>query len=291
MDRILFGDNQFFGINHASEEKSRSALIRFKDDKTILNTIKDAFEEEVFTFMCTTHDRMININSLIRQDEKLSDSLKVYPCLPYAHKYANAMTELGLTGILKSYVPGNYLGTFLKGGMALASNNMLTIMEILIDAEMKMFKGMNVPVVFLQNIVTDILIGLRMYDIIHAFHNYIIKKYNAEPGYITMNLPLLSKVFEQLGIKDAIICTSLNVDGFRMSGGKNAYEKIISEKKHRLIAMQVFSGGASNPQKSLEYVCSLRGVHSILFGASTKCNIHDTVSMIRQKDSKVNSII
>ncbi len=33
MDRILFGDNQFFGVNHMSEEKARAQLMRFKDDR------------------------------------------------------------------------------------------------------------------------------------------------------------------------------------------------------------------------------------------------------------------
>ena len=29
MDRILFGDNQFFGINHMSEEKARAQAMQF----------------------------------------------------------------------------------------------------------------------------------------------------------------------------------------------------------------------------------------------------------------------
>ena len=31
MDRIFFGDNQFFGVNHASEDKARQQLMRFQD--------------------------------------------------------------------------------------------------------------------------------------------------------------------------------------------------------------------------------------------------------------------
>ena len=30
MDRILFGDNQFFGVNHLSEEKARQQSMRFQ---------------------------------------------------------------------------------------------------------------------------------------------------------------------------------------------------------------------------------------------------------------------
>ena len=31
MDRVLFGDNQFFGVNHMSEEKARAQQMRFQD--------------------------------------------------------------------------------------------------------------------------------------------------------------------------------------------------------------------------------------------------------------------
>ena len=33
-------------------------------------------------------------------------------------------------------------------------------MQLLIDAEMKMFHGLSTPVIFLQNVVTDLLLGV-----------------------------------------------------------------------------------------------------------------------------------
>ena len=33
MDRILFGDNQFFGVNHMSEEKARAQSMKFRDTR------------------------------------------------------------------------------------------------------------------------------------------------------------------------------------------------------------------------------------------------------------------
>ena len=47
MDRILFGDNQFFGVNHVSDEKSRAQMMKFKEDKTILRTIDIAREKSL----------------------------------------------------------------------------------------------------------------------------------------------------------------------------------------------------------------------------------------------------
>jgi hypothetical protein len=106
MERILFGDNQFFAVNHISDEKSRAQSIRFKDDAAIIKTLDYARESGVNTFMCTTHDRIANICDIIRANPSKYSDFKIYPCMPYAHKYANAVTELGIMGTLKEYVPG-----------------------------------------------------------------------------------------------------------------------------------------------------------------------------------------
>ncbi len=284
MERILFGDNQFFGVNHSSDEKSRAQAIQFKEDATILKTLDDAINEGVNTFMCTTHDRISAICDSILSNTIKYHKFKIYPCLPYAHKYANAVTELGLLGTLKQYVPGNFFGSLFRGGVAIVSKDYIAMMKLLVDAEMKMFKGIPTPVIFLQNVITDLLLGLGMKEVIKAYHQYIITEYNAEPGYITMNMPKLLNFLNAAGIDNPIICTSINIDGFRMSGGKALYEKTLKEKDVRVIAMQVLSGGASKPREALSYVCNLPNVQSILFGASSKSNIRETVSLIREFD-------
>lgn len=286
MERILFGDNQFFAVNHISDEKSRAQSIQFKEDISIIRTLDYARNEGVNTFMCTTHDRIANICNIIRQDPVKYQNFEIFPCMPYAHKYANAVTELGIVETLKEYVPGNFVGSMFKGGVAFLSKDYLSIMELLIDSEMKMFKGINTPVIFLQNVVTDLLLGLKMNDVLVAFHSYIRKKYNAEAGFITMNLPRLLDVLEAGGISNPIICASINKAGFRMSGGKEIYEKTLLERKFRPIAMQVFGGGAISPKEALDYVCSFPQIESILFGASSHVNIRETVRIIRAADEE-----
>ncbi len=286
MKRILFGDNQFFGVNHISDEKSRAQAIRFKEDIAILNTLDKAIDTGVTTFMCTTHDRIAQLCDVIRKNPVKYDGFAMYPCLPYAHKYANAVTELGIVGTLKQYIPGNFFTSIFKGGFAFVSKDYISMMELMIDAEMKMFAGVNTPVIFLQNVITDLLLGLGMKDFFMSYHSYIKHKYNAEPGYITMNMPKLLDFLESAGIENPIICSSINIDGFRMSGGKELYEHTLRTRKVRAIAMQVLSGGATPPQKAIEYICSLPGIESILFGASSKANIQETVSLIRHFDKQ-----
>ena len=287
MERILFGDNQFFAVNHISDSKSREQSIKFKDDSAIIKVLDNAMDEGINTFMCTTHDRITNICDIIRANPEKYKNFKIFPCMPYAHKYANAVTELGIAGTLKQYVPGNFLGSLFKGGMAYLSKDYEAIMELMIDAEMKMFKGINTPVIFLQNVITDLLLGLRAYDVLVAFHAYIKKKYNAEAGFITMNMPKLVEVLEKGGVDNPIVCASINKVGFRMSGGKEIYEETLKTKKFRAVAMQVLGGGAINPKEAIEYVCGLPNIESILFGASSKGNIENTVSIIHAFDKKI----
>ena len=285
MDRILFGDNQFFAVNHISDEKSRAQSIKFKEDKTIIDTIDIAHSAGAGTFMCTSHDRIYNICDVFRSNRDKYKDLTIFPCMPYAHKYANAVTELGIMGTIKQYVPGNFFGSIFKGGVAFVSKDYVSIMELLIDAEMKMFHDLNTPVMFLQNNITDLLLGLKMKELFLAFDSYIRKKYNAEPAYITMNFPMLLDYLESIGITNPIICASINKAGFRMCGASKV-EHILKTRQVRAIAMQVLGGGAIPPKEAIEYVCNLPNVQSILFGASSKQNIVETINLIHEYDDK-----
>jgi hypothetical protein len=237
--------------------------------------------------MCTTHDRIANICDHMRANPARYANFKIYPCMPYAHKYANAVTELGILGTIKQYVPGNLFGTFAKGGIAFLNKDFLKLMELLVDAEMKMFKGINTPVIFIQNVIVDMLLGLKMYDVFKGFDMYIREKYQAEPGYITMNMPALYDALESVGIQNPIICTSINKIGFRMSGGIEIYEKYLKEKKFRPIAMQVLAAGALRPKEAIEYVGQFPQIESVLFGASSKGHIQENKELIEKHLVKV----
>lgn len=286
MDKVIFGDNQFFAVNHLSDEKSRAQSIRFKDDSAIIKVLDDAIDLGVNTFMCTTHARIANICNHMRANPDRYKDFKFYPGMPYAHKYANAVTELGIAGSIKQFVPGNIFSTFAKGGMAFLSKDFIKLMELLIDAEMKMFKGLKTPVIFLQNVVVDMLLGLKMYDIFREFHRYITTRYNAEPGYITMNMPALVDALESVGVQNPIVCASINKIGFRMSGGKEVYEKCLEEKQFRPIAMQVLAAGALRPKEAIEYIGRFPKIQSVLFGASSKSHIQETKKLIEEMVGK-----
>lgn len=280
MDKVLFGDNQFFAVNHLSDEKSRAQAMRFKDAKSIIDVLDQAIDVGIKTFMCTTHERIGEVCDHIRNNPEQYKGFSIYPCMPYAHKYANAVTDFGVIGALKQYLPGNIFSTFAKGGLAFVKKDYMSMVELLIDAEMKMFKNVSTPVIFIQNVIVDLVLGLGMYDIFKGYDQYIREKYNAEPGYITMNMVKLLDALESVGIKNPIICSSINKMGFRMSGSIEQYEKALNERTFRPIAMQVLAAGALKPQEAIEYIGRFKKIESVLFGASSKGHIQQTKELI-----------
>lgn len=281
MDSLLFGDNQFFGVNHMSEEKARAQSMRFQDNSAVIDVLDIAYAEGIRTFMCTTHDRIAEICAHVRSNPERYKGFLFYPCMPYAHKYANAVTEHGMLGALKRFLPDEGLmDAMLRGGLSLARKDIEGITTLLVDAEMKMFQGLETPVVFLQNVVVDLLLGLGFKDAFRIFADHIRNRYGAEPGFITMNLPLLLDVLAQAGVENPIVCTNLNKIGFRMCGGFVAYEQALRNHKCRAIAMSVFASGAIPPDEAIAWVSSQPNIEAVVFGASSRTNIRNTKEMM-----------
>ena len=287
IDRVLFGDNQFFGVNHMSEEKARAQSMRFQELDAIIDVLDAAYQEGIRTFMCTSHDRVAEICDHFRKHRVKYPDYRFYPCMPYAHKYANAVTEHGMIEALRMFLPQDgAVAAMLKGGMALANKDIAAIMQLLIDAEMKMFHGLSTPVVFMQNVITDLLLGLRMDECFRIFHDHVRARYGAEPGYITMNVPRLLDVLDRLGIDNPIVCANFNKIGFRMCGGIEAYEAAVAQRKFRPVAMSILASGAISPREAIEYVCSKPQIESLVFGASSRANIRQTKALIDELSAR-----
>jgi hypothetical protein len=211
LDRVIFGDNQFFGINHMSESKAQALDEKFRNLKVITDVIDIAYECGIRGFMLNTNDRAIEICDYLRDNSSRYPDLSLYPSMPYAHKYATAVAEKGIFGALRESVLAGATAAeigklVVKGGRSLFEQDMIKVMQLMVDVEMRMFRGLNVKVVFLQNIVTDLLLGYGVKDIFVGFAEYIRERYNAEPGFTTMNMPMAVDFLLDCGIENPVVC-------------------------------------------------------------------------------------
>lgn len=291
MDRIIFGDNQFFGINHMSEDKAQALYERFHDLNAITDVIGIAYDCGIRGFMLNANDRAGDICDFIRKNKERFTGLNLYPSIPYPHKYANLVNEKGIftavTDIIVSDNSAKNIVSLLgKSVMTLFDKDVTKVMEMLVDIEMKIFHGLNVRVVFLQNVVTDLVLGLGAKEIFPAFADHIRKRYNAEPGFITMNLPKLRSFLLSCGVQNPVICASINNAGYFMNPDVSSYEAAIREGGFSPVAMSVLASGAIRPADAVAYVCSQPNIRSIVFGASTRKHIEETVGLIKRFSSE-----
>jgi hypothetical protein len=287
IDRLIFGDNQFFGVNHLSEEKARAQLLRFQDLDAIIEVLDAAYDEGIRSWTCTTHDRVEQICDHIRANPERYQGFKLLPGMPYAHKYANAVTEDGMMGAIRRFLPnGGLLDAMVRGTSSVARQDIAGVLTLLIDAEMKMFHGLETPVIFLQNVVTDLALGMGAYDAFRVFADHIKANYDAEPAFMSMNLPLMLDALEKAGVENPIVCCNINKLGFRMSGGFEEYRRALTERDARVIAMSVFASGGIEPREALEWVYEQPNIEAVVFGASSRGNIRSTVSIVNELSNR-----
>jgi len=287
IDRIVFGDNQFFGINHMSQEKSQQLAEKFYDINSIYRVYDIAIEAGIDAMMLNSNQRAEEICAHFKRNQQKYEHLKWYPSIPYPHKYANIVAEKGIFPALNEILFSNnsasgVLGMIAKGTSALLFKDTVKMLHMLVDIEMKMFNGLNIKVIFLQNVITDLLLGYDVKLIFEEYCTYIRKKYNVLPGFITLNLSHLVKKLNEWNIHDVVICSSINKIGFTMCPGIEVYEKTIKENdadKIQIMAMSTLASGAIPPKEAYEYV-NAQNIQSIVFGASSKKNIEESVKLI-----------
>ena len=290
IDQIVFGDNQFFGINHRSQEKAEEMLKRFGNIDNIFEVYDNAFDCGVKAVMLNSNEKAQAICDRFRANKSKYGDLAWYPSIPYPYKYANMVNELGIfPAISEVLFKGNSTGGVLsmigKGAAAVFTKDAMRMMEMLIDVEYKMFRDLNVKVLFLQNVITDLLLGYDIKEVFEHYCEYIRKKYHILPGIITLNMPYLKSKLEEWGIEEVVICSSINAAGFNMHPSKEEYEKVISSNdptKYQLMAMNVLASGSITVQQSFEYINNLN-IQSVVFGASSKGHIKSTVDAIHLK--------
>ena len=288
IDKIVFGDNQFFGINHRSQEKAEEMLKRFGNIDNIFEVYDNAFDCGVKAVMLNSNERAAAICDRFRENKSKYGELAWYPSIPYPHKYANMVNELGIFPaisevLFKGNTAGGVLGMIGKGATAVLGKDALKMMEMLIDVEYKMFKGLDVKCLFLQNVITDLILGYNIKDVFEHYCEYIRKKYKVLPGFITLNMPYLKGKLEEWGIDEVVICSSINAAGFNMHPSMDEYERVIAANdpsKYQLMAMNVLASGSITVQQSFDYINSLN-LQSVVFGASSKGHIKSSVDAIK----------
>ena len=286
IDKLILGDNQFFGVNHMSQDKGRETYEKFKDIEEIKKIIYYAKDNGVTGLFFSTHPSIYQITDMIRKDSTLRNELGIYVNVPYIIKYVQMMNEMGAYRTVRTVLKGNSLLQNIDYGLRTAINvlqgDYLKITNRLVEVEMNPFHGLNVKSVFLHNSLVDLAIGYDLDGAVVNFHDFIRKKYQVTPGFGTLNFPRLDQMLNRNHVKDVIVMTSVNKLGFLMNPGRTVCEESLRNTQYDVLAMATLASGSLLPDEAFEYLFSLPTIKSVVVGVSSKKHADETFKLLRQ---------
>lgn len=285
IDRVILGDNQFFGVNHMSQDKGRQTYEQFKDIKEIERILKYGLEKGVHGVMFSTHPSIYKICDMIRNDNELRENMNIYVNVPYIIKYVSMVTEMGMSDTLKTVLKGkNGSGKaefIAKTGANVISLDLIGIFKRLIDVELTPFDGLNVKAVFLHNALCDLMLGYDMKNVAIAFDKYIRKKYHAIPAFGTLNFSAFSEFLDDCGLSGSLVMTAVNKKGFLMNPSRDQVVQDIATSSHTVLAMATLASGRLMPEEAYSFI-SETSVKNVVVGLSSKTHADETFSIIEK---------
>jgi len=286
LDKIILGHNQFFGTNHMSSEKGLASATYFNKIENVIELIEYAYDEGATGIMLSTHPNAINIKNAIQKNKKLNDNLNVYILLPYMAKYVRMMNEKGLINIIMDILKqANFkekINLMSQSIFSLINKDFISILKTILDVEIMPFKDLKIKSIFLHNSLTDILVSLKLFNVLEIFDNHLKDKYKINPGYCTLNFFSLTKFLYDNNYQKPIIMAPFNPIGFQMNPSKLQNENILKESNANIIAMNTLASGFVRPEKAYQYLSKFPKIKSFIVGSSSKKHIYETFHQINK---------
>lgn len=276
--KIILGDNQFFGVNHFDLEKGAESKRLFDSTDKITAFLKEALDNDLDGFMINSNDYGFKIIS----NESFNTTKEIHYSIPYAHKYANMVNEEGMMSLFSHVMKNTSLISNITGALKfIALIDLKHLIPLVVDLEVpkQLPKG---SYVYLQNIITDLVMGLGRHDLLAQFITSVQKK-GYKPGIVTLNPIMLSEALQEqeVDISNMIMCFNINEAGFNVFPNKSEVEAFAKyPHSFKKMGMSIFSSGAGNIPRSIEYIKGLN-LDYIVFGTSKISNIKSNIDIIR----------
>jgi len=275
---LLLGHNQFLGISHISESKAREKEMRFSDVKNIYNIVETAYEIGYHGMIIETHPRMLEFLEYYSKSKTFD--MDFYLQVPYAHGYIQRINENGIKDLLFCVL--NQTGFFSASNMALKSiinsikSDYISMAVDLLRFEIAPFTDINIKTLLLHNVITDMALSLNIGEALMSYENYAKDVLKIETGFITLNLPMLKTKFKNWDIAPTVVMTPVNPKGYDMNPSQTEVEQVIESFDTKIIAMNVFGGGAFSLKEVREYIKQRNNIRYCVIGASSSENLRQS---------------
>lgn len=276
---LILGHNQFIGISHISDERSREREQKFSRVENIYKIVETASELGYKNMIMETHPRMLDFFNYYRENQTFD--MNFYLQAPYAVGYVKKMNEKGVIGLVSDLVgqtgfsgAGNLA---LKGVANLFKRDYMALAMSVLKLEVSPFADVKIKALMLHNVVTDLLSSLGMSEAFSSYEEYVRDELGMDPALVTLNFSLLKSNLENWGIKPSFVMTPVNPHGYDMNPSRKNVEQSIRDYKGEIIAMNVLGGGAFSIQDSSSYIKTFGNINHCVIGASSGAHLKDLI--------------
>ena len=280
--KILLGDNQFFGINHVNLKKALETQRAFATKEQITSFITKSINIGLNGFMINSNK--LGYDVIQEYPFKINPNVECHYSIPYPHKYASMVNEAGVLSLL-SFVIKNIRFTDITNAIRFVfSSNVVFLLPIIVRLETpkSLPKG---SVIYLQNVITDLILGLNNGNKIIAKFIEIVESMGYKAGIITLNPQhVRMNLIKSSRDKDLYLCFNINKSGFNVFPSVNAVQEEIkfikANTKWNLVGMSIFSSGSSQypVPENIQYIKSLP-LDYVVFGSSKLANIKSNLNL------------
>ena len=274
--KLLLGDNQFFGVNHADLKKATETQQMFSSVEKITRFIDDSLKMGLNGFMINSNNLGYKVVNEYKFDVKADK--ECHYSVPYPHKYAAMVNESGMLALLYFVLKNIRLSDFSNVLKFVFSSNAAFLLPVIVRLEVPK----NLPkgsVIYLQNVITDLLMGLKNGSRIIESYITAIERMGYKAGIITVNPKHFRKNLENFARhKNIYLCFNINKTGFNVFPSvqevQDEIEYIKANTKWQLVGMSIFSSGSSavTIQESVDFVKSQK-LDYVVFGTSKIKNV------------------
>jgi hypothetical protein len=276
---LIIGHNQFIGINHTSEDRSREREKKFSKIENIYKVVESASELGFKGMIMETHPRMIDFFNYYKDQETFD--IDFYLQVPYVVGYVKKMNENGVMGLMSDVIGHKGIlgagGMALKGATSFLKKDYLSIAMNILELEVSPFTDVNIKALLLHNVFTDLLLSLEISDAFTTYQDYVKNDLGFPFGFDTLNFSLLSRRLKEWDIKPSYVMTPVNPEGFEMNPSKSAVEESMTNFNSNIIAMNILGGGAFPLNNAKNYLDSFDNIQHAVIGASSRDHLKELV--------------
>jgi hypothetical protein len=281
--KLILGDNQFFGVNHADFKKAEQTKALFISHESIINYIHESLNLGLDGFMINSNDLGFRV---VQDFDFKNRKTECHYSIPYPHKYAGIVNDSGVLSLVSLVFKQLKIKDLFSVLKFIVTFNATHLLPIIVRMEIpkSLPKG---SVVYLQNVVTDLTMGLKNGDKILGAYIKTLNTMGYVPGLITLNpVNLIGMLRKHHSDDEIFVCFNINYSGFNVFPSVSKVVDSITEVRKntnwKLMGMSIFSSGSKgiSINKSIDFIKSLE-LDYVVFGSSKLDNISKNLSIFK----------